>query len=626
MLNLSNKSMNKFYKVIIILSFIFTLSHYVNAGDRMMLIEFFTSSTCGPCAANNPIMTAFLNSQDPTKITAIGFHMNWPSPGNDPMFLYNQTDNNTRRSYYGINSIPEGRFDGIISVLPNYTQAALLSYFNQRKDILSPVTIILTDSTYATDSVLVRAKIFCETFLPNPVVTVYLALSENHIHYTSPPGTNGESDFYNVMRKMYPTGAGSQVTLYPGTFQIIEQRFKKDPVWQWSEISPLAYVQDVSKEILNSARITTDFTLLANPGFRVVSQGATGTANYKIRIPVAASSFNSPVTFTAAVNPVTTGVTAVFNNGNVISNYSDSLNLQVNSTTSVPAGVYNVIVTGTSANGKIHKISMDYLVGKNYVTVRTNYSSLDFKVNNVTYTNTKAFIWDLNSQQSLAAISPQTFNSLRYVFTNWSNSGDTSQTITVNANTSEYVANFKQQFRIMSYADPSGIPVTITNGNQYTDSASSVTISVAPVQLQFNNMTYYFNHWVGSGNGSYNGSNSSFTLTVNNPINQIAIYDTINVGISQINSNIPDKYCLYQNYPNPFNPVTKIKFDIKTAGLVNIKIYDILGKEVSSLYSGYLSAGKFETNFNATNFASGIYFYKLETANFVDIKRMMLIK
>ena len=152
---------------------------------------------------------------------------------------------------------------------------------------------------------------------------------------------------------------------------------------------------------------------------------------------------------------MTTGVTAVFNNGNVISNYSDSLNLQVNSTTSVPAGVYNVIVTGTSANGKIHKISMDYLVGKNYVTVRTNYSSLDFKVNNVTYTNTKAFIWDLNSQQSLAAISPQTFNSLRYVFTNWSNSGDTSQTITVNANTSEYVANFKQQFRIMSYADPS---------------------------------------------------------------------------------------------------------------------------------------------------------------------------
>ena len=139
------KYFSKFFLLIVV---ILSLVNFSNAGDRMMLIEFFTSSTCGPCASNNPIMTAFLLAQDPERITAIGHHMNWPSPGNDPMYLYNQTDNNARRSYYGINAIPAGQFDGLISIPIAYTQANLLSTYNSRKDILSPVSIILTDSAF----------------------------------------------------------------------------------------------------------------------------------------------------------------------------------------------------------------------------------------------------------------------------------------------------------------------------------------------------------------------------------------------------------------------------------------------------------------------------------------------
>jgi hypothetical protein len=114
---------------------------------------------------------------------------------------------------------------------------------------------------------------------------------------------------------------------------------------------------------------------------------------------------------------------------------------------------------------------------------------------------------------------------------------------------------------------------------------------------------------------------------MNAPINEIVTYDTIhNIGISQISSEVPDKYNLYQNYPNPFNPETSIKFDVPKSGIAKLKIYDMLGKEVQILHSGYLNAGKYEFKFNGKELSSGMYFYKLETENFTQIMKMVLVK
>jgi len=199
------------------------------SGDRMVLVERFTSSTCPPCASNNPIMDAFLNSVDADKIVGISYHMNWPAPGNDPMYAYNQGDNNARRSFYGINSIPEARMDGLIIVLPPYSQPTLQSFFDSRTNLLSPVTVVVTDSTFG-DSVRVRARIYCEIMLTNPNAILHFAVVENHIHYAVPPGTNGETDFYDVMRKMMPNGNGSAITLYPGQTYTIDRTYYKDAV------------------------------------------------------------------------------------------------------------------------------------------------------------------------------------------------------------------------------------------------------------------------------------------------------------------------------------------------------------------------------------------------------------
>ncbi|MFA5405218.1 MAG: T9SS type A sorting domain-containing protein, partial [Ignavibacteria bacterium] len=96
-------------------------------------------------------------------------------------------------------------------------------------------------------------------------------------------------------------------------------------------------------------------------------------------------------------------------------------------------------------------------------------------------------------------------------------------------------------------------------------------------------------------------------------------------GVNEING-IASEYKLNQNYPNPFNPNTKISFHIKESGFVTLKIYDILGKEVTTLVNENLKTGIYEINWNAANNSSGVYFFKLQTNNFSDIKKMLMIK
>ena len=83
---------------------------------------------------------------------------------------------------------------------------------------------------------------------------------------------------------------------------------------------------------------------------------------------------------------------------------------------------------------------------------------------------------------------------------------------------------------------------------------------------------------------------------------------------------------LYQNYPNPFNPSTKISWQSPVSSHQTLKIYDVLGNEVATLVNEYRNAGSYEVDFNASALSSGVYFYKLQAGDFVQTKKMMLVK
>ena len=99
-----------------------------------------------------------------------------------------------------------------------------------------------------------------------------------------------------------------------------------------------------------------------------------------------------------------------------------------------------------------------------------------------------------------------------------------------------------------------------------------------------------------------------------------------NVWVKKIDDLIPDEYSLFQNYPNPFNPVTKIKFVMPKQGFVEIKVFDLLGREVKILMNENLKPGTYETSFNGLELTSGVYFYRMTTESFTETKRMVLLK
>ena len=97
-------------------------------------------------------------------------------------------------------------------------------------------------------------------------------------------------------------------------------------------------------------------------------------------------------------------------------------------------------------------------------------------------------------------------------------------------------------------------------------------------------------------------------------------------GTNAVGTIVPSTYSLNQNYPNPFNPVTKINFAIPKQGLVSLKIYDVLGRQVRTLVNEVKAPGSYSVDFNGADLSSGVYFYRLESNGFTDIKKMMLIK
>ncbi|MBL7128929.1 MAG: T9SS type A sorting domain-containing protein [Ignavibacteria bacterium] len=154
----------------------------------------------------------------------------------------------------------------------------------------------------------------------------------------------------------------------------------------------------------------------------------------------------------------------------------------------------------------------------------------------------------------------------------------------------------------------------VSNFSALTDSAT-VTINQYPIPSgKLTNITTYF--W------RVNATNSTGT----GPWSEVWNFSTIPVGIKKISSLIPEKYNLYQNYPNPFNPETNIKFDIPKASNVKIIVYDNLGRIISEIANKKLSAGSYEVEWDASGYPSGLYFYKIVTEEFINVKKMILIK
>lgn len=372
-----------------------------------------------------------------------------------------------------------------------------------------------------------------------------------------------------------------------------------------------------------------DYAVIANTSSMNVSTGETRTVTLKV--PSKKGPFNETVKFTAVLDTLPTSGTiglSFVNNKDSVTTIPDSVRLNISVNGSVPAKKYTVIIFARGVNGTpSHSRKVELLVNASRLTVATNRSTIvPYQVNGNNYTTPQEFIFSNGSNVNLNAPLSFLAGSGNYVFLNWSNAGPANQNITINGNT-DLFASYKIQYKLLVNSAYG----FVTGNNQYFDSASNATFTVTQRVINVGGTNYYFRGWTGGGPGSYTSADSLGRDTIvnhpiNNPYVETARWSTEPAGVITISSEIPMEYSLYQNYPNPFNPQTKIRFDIVKTGNVRIILYDITGKEVKTVINESKQPGKYETVFDASGLASGIYYYKIISNGFVDVKKMIFIK
>jgi hypothetical protein len=243
-----NKSMKKLYTIALAM----LASVAVNAqSQRLTLLEEFTQASCGPCAAQNPALNTLLAANE-TKTVSIKYQTNWP--GVDPMNTQTQAWVGPRVSYYAVSGVPNIKFDGnVVSGAPSaLTQAGI----NSRYAVSSPFDLVVTHSYNATyDSIYINIDITA-TGAASGALVLHTTLVEKEINFCAAPGSNGETEFYSVCRKMLPSATGTTLSNSWTVGQTQNIQFTEavpSYIYDKKELAIVAFIQNnTGKEVLQA--------------------------------------------------------------------------------------------------------------------------------------------------------------------------------------------------------------------------------------------------------------------------------------------------------------------------------------------------------------------------------------
>ncbi len=257
-------------------------------SQRLVLVEEFTQASCGPCAAANPSFNALLNN-NAAKCVSIKYQTSWP--GVDPMNAQYPAAVSARVNYYSCNSVPFAVMDGTAITGSNYAGApSNLTTAKINAEHAIPSSFDMQVSHYLTndlDSIYVTAYVSCtQALTATNYLRMHLVLVEKHIDFTTPPGSNGETDFYMVCRRMFPSQTGTSLPLAwnVGDDTTITMKVPVPSyIYDINQLAVVGFVQDNgTKDVLQAAYSISpvgvhdyavdpsDITLFPNPANTVV--------------------------------------------------------------------------------------------------------------------------------------------------------------------------------------------------------------------------------------------------------------------------------------------------------------------------------------------------------------------
>lgn len=229
----------------------------INAqNQRTVVLECFTSTTCGPCAQANPALDNLINN-NADKLIAIKYHVNWPAAG-DPMNLHNPGDVSSKVSFYSINAVPYSVGDGTwVGNSSSVSQAMI----NQWAAVDSPIDMRMTHYfNAAQDTMFVVVMGRASSAINSNSLKLNISVIEKTMEYASAPGSNGERIFHNVMKKLLPSAAGTSIAaMEAGDYFAYKYSWALANVMNVSELTAVAWLQDgTTKQMIQGCKSSDD--------------------------------------------------------------------------------------------------------------------------------------------------------------------------------------------------------------------------------------------------------------------------------------------------------------------------------------------------------------------------------
>jgi hypothetical protein len=622
------------------------MSTMVAQTQRTILYEEFTGENCGPCAGTNPSLTTFIHQAGyfPSKIILLRYQCNIPSaPGAGSLYVDNSAEEQVRQTYYTVPFAPYARFDGIVLKepvsqgtgsdghavwieQPYYPNIVPDSAINN-----SPFAITVTHMFNAAfDSVTVTAVITAAqsyTSTSAGSLKLQVALTEQQVHFAAAPGTNGEKDFYDVMRKMVPNASGTALnnTWATTNVQTITQKIKIPTyIHDKNTIGFVAFVQeDGNKRVHNSAFSTPQSvnvdasvasintaavlcTTTITPATTIMNSGATTmttcVVNYKLDA-------GATMTYTWTGSLVT-GATAIVTLPNIVST-SGSHTLTVN--TSLP----NTLADQNTGNDKkitkliIQATSTSAPIVEGFVSATfppTNWAI--FNPDGGTYT------WKRNTASGGYGT---TTNSTYIQFYNNANAGDRDELympkmdLTVGTSPQlsfDYAYNYYTDANGDIY-DSLAVMASDDCGTTWTTLFvdGGVTLATAAVPGLSTAYVPATTEWK-TQNISLNAFASSTALLVKfvgiNGYGNNLLLDNINIAVTTGIKSTTGNIANVSVFPNPAVSNANVKVSLSTSEKVTINLYSAIGQNVfSQTYE--LQTGDNNVNISTDKLANGIY-------------------
>jgi hypothetical protein len=613
-------------------------------SQRLVLAEEFTQASCGPCASQNPNFNTLL-SNNTSKIVSIKYQTSWP--GVDPMNAQNASDVSTRVSYYGVSGVPDSPMDGVeqsgasyLGAPANYTQAGIDAEYA----VASPFTINLSH-TFSSDydSIFITCVITA-TANVSGTLKAHVAMVEETISFATAPGTNGETEFYNVMRKMYPSAAGTTLATSWTSGQTQTITFAKPIptyIYRKSEIAIVAFIQDDADKSVKQAAYsipqaipvdigTTSLTGIPlyqcaptfTPTVTIKNYGTTTLTscdiNYKIdagtvmttpwtgALATGASATVALPTQTAAVGPHTfTSYTSAPNGG---TDFDAANNQTVKSFAIIGTGAPAPLVEGyqTTAFPPSGWFLSNPDSGPTW-TRKTGTTAGGFAASNASA--------KMDFYNSAAGQVDELYAK------NVDLTGATGVNLTFSVAHAQYSTAYSDKLEVKVSTDCGATWATVYNKAGSTLSTSAVTTSAftPTTAAQWRAESVSLASYIGQ-------SNVMIKFVATSDYGNNAYIDDIN--ITNLTTGIQEQLELtgVNVYPNPVIENATVNFNLTESDNVTMVLVNSLGQEVINQNLGNMSAGEQSYLLNTENLSNGLYFLNVQVGKNVITKKVAINK